>query len=176
MLRAAPPATLPNRAAARIAKPTHSPVRRTLSLDREGWRLLSPAVKDFLLDAGREGHVKLSPPQVANLKFAESGRDAMRNVFVQEYQALCDDVTRLNAYRARSQRVLRHRTPPQRRPSALRKSKSQALHDIVASEGTTSFAPTERVGSPAMRSLASAIANVGSRSSSPSRTNGSSRD
>ena len=87
-----------------------------MAIDREGWHLLSPAVKGFLLDAGREGYVKLTSPVVSNLKYSESGRDAMRNIFVAEYQQLCDDVTRLNSARARTQRVIRHRTPPQTRP------------------------------------------------------------
>ena len=47
------------------------------------------------LDAGREGYVKLTSPVVSNLKYSESGRDAMRNIFVAEYQQLCDDVTRI---------------------------------------------------------------------------------
>ena len=64
-----------------------------MAIDREGWHLLSPAVKGFLLDAGREGYVKLTSPVVSNLKYSESGRDAMRNIFVAEYQQLCDDVT-----------------------------------------------------------------------------------
>ena len=75
-----------------------------MAIDREGWHLLSPAVKGFLLDAGREGYVKLTSPVVSNLKYSESGRDAMRNIFVAEYQQLCDDVTRLNSARARTQR------------------------------------------------------------------------
>ena len=87
-----------------------------MAIDREGWHLLSPAVKGFLLDAGREGYLKLTSPVVSNLKYSESGRDAMRNIFVAEYQQLCDDVTRLNSARARTQRVIRHRTPPQTRP------------------------------------------------------------
>ena len=74
-----------------------------MAIDREGWHLLSPAVKGFLLDAGREGYVKLTSPVVSNLKYSESGRDAMRNIFVAEYQQLCDDVTRLNSARARTQ-------------------------------------------------------------------------
>ncbi len=56
-----------------------------MAIDREGWHLLSPAVKGFLLDAGREGYVKLTSPVVSNLKYSESGRDAMRNIFVAEY-------------------------------------------------------------------------------------------
>ena len=158
-----------------------------MAIDREGWHLLSPAVKGFLLDAGREGYVKLTSPVVSNLKYSESGRDAMRNIFVAEYQQLCDDVTRLNSARARTQRVIRHRTPPQTRPPsstrAVRPRPGRAINDRVeiataASDGWTSSERLSRPnsGSPAMRSLASAIANVLPNGRDGSPRGGSSSD
>ena len=98
-----------------------------------------------------------------------------------------DDVTRLNSARARTQRVIRHRTPPQTRPPssirAVRPRPGRAINDRVeiataASDGWTSSERLSRPnsGSPAMRSLASAIANVLPNGRDGSPRGGSSSD
>ena len=61
----------------------------------------------------------------------------MRNIFVAEYQQLCDDVTRLNSARARTQRVIRHRTPPQTRPIEKVRSTTMRFIDKITRSSST---------------------------------------